>query len=127
MTQEKLGAGPGADGQRGRGVACRRSPEAGFVRYSDETASNASTALTVSAVEALLAVSSDCHEPGFTQSRQVLRDTRIAQVQTTSELSDRQLVAPDQPQDALPMGFWATSCRASTVVTLLQTEKRNTL
>jgi len=35
----------------------------------------------------------------------VLRDSRITQVETTGELTDRELVAPDQPQDALPMGF----------------------
>jgi hypothetical protein len=35
----------------------------------------------------------------------VLRDAGITQVETTGELADRELVAPDQPQDALPMGF----------------------
>jgi hypothetical protein len=35
----------------------------------------------------------------------VLRDAGITQVEAAGELADRKLVAPDQPQDALPMGF----------------------
>jgi hypothetical protein len=35
----------------------------------------------------------------------VLRDAGITQVESTGQLANRQLVAPDQPQDALPVGF----------------------
>jgi hypothetical protein len=35
----------------------------------------------------------------------VLRDAGVAQVETSSKLTDWKLVAPDKPQDALPMRF----------------------
>ena len=55
----------------------------------------------VGAIEPLFTVASDRDESGLAEEREMLRHTRVAQVESLDEFTNREFVTPDVPQNLL--------------------------